>query len=432
MCVKFVETKEELTELVELVSNHESKWFVMWVDYNKHPLNTDISFISISVKEQFYVIGLNHVDLLCFDIDELQPLFDTNTEKYVFQSKKVLHSLNLSGKVFDIDSYIYLNSLDTIDYDTHFEELFNKLYIMGVFDNQVESIPIMRLTQSVQELFNEYNDIDTSLHGYDWFNDKYTPTLKNLESRGLTVHRDKLIEHYGEKQLKHVDESNRIYTEYNPFTATGRPSNRHGGLNFAGLNKKDGTREIFHSGDSVYVHFDFDGYHPRIIGELIDFELPRTSAHEYLAEVYGVGYDESKGITFRNLYGGIEDQYKDHPFFAQTDEFIQKHWEQVKEDGYVETLYRKILLSWIENPNPQKVFNYLLQAIETEKNVDKMNKIFDIIDGTDIYLILYTYDSFLFQVPNDVDKIKLREIYSVLTEGGYPITYSYGKTYQEL
>lgn len=430
--MKIVESHEELSKLVDIVSDRESHWFVMWVDSEKHPLNTHISFISIQVQGEVHVVGLDHVDLICFDTDELSDLFATDSPKYIFQKKKVLHSLNLSGKLYDVDSYYYLDSMETIDYNSHFEHLTNRLYMMGVYDDHIKSIPIMKLSESVQELFNKYSGVNPQLEGYLWFNEKYIPTLTKLESRGLLVDKSKLVDKYSEKQLKHVDENQRVYTEYNPFTATGRPSNRHGGVNYAGLNKKDGTREIFYSGDSVFVHFDFDGYHPRIIGELIDFELPRTSAHEYLADIYGVGYDESKGITFKNLYGGIMDEYKDHPFFKQTDEFINKHWEQVTEDGYIKTLYREILLSWVSDINPQKAFNYLLQAIETEKNIDKLDKIFDIIDETDIYLILYTYDSFLFEVPKNVDKLKLREIYNILTSGGYPITYSYGTTYQEL
>ena len=429
--MNIVETRDELLALTELVSNHDSIWFVMWLDLEKHPRNSNISFISIKVKNEFYVVGLDHVDLLCFDKSDLDDLFNTSGDKYIFQKQKVLHSLKLKGNLYDIDSFHYLNSMDIIDYESYFEHLLNKLYIVGVYDDHIPSIPIMRLTESVQELFKDYSGINTSIAGYEWFNEIYRPILTKLESRGLLVDVEKLIDHYGSRQRKHIKDG-RVYTEYNPFTSTGRPSNRHGGVNFAGLNKKDGTRSIFHSGDSVFVHFDFDGYHPRLIGELVDFDFPKTSAHEYLADIYNVDYDEAKSITFRNLYGGIEAKYKNEPFFKETDEFINKHWEQINEDGYIETLYRKILISWIEDVNPQKAFNYLLQAIETEKNIDKLNKIFDIIDGTEIFLILYTYDSFLFEVSNDVDKIKLREIYSVLTEGGYPITYSYGKTYQEL
>ena len=36
-----------------------------------------------------------------------------------------------------------------------------------------------------------------------------------------------------------------VYSEYNPYTTTGRPSNRFGGTNFAALNKTDGSREKY-------------------------------------------------------------------------------------------------------------------------------------------------------------------------------------------
>ena len=35
------------------------------------------------------------------------------------------------------------------------------------------------------------------------------------------------------------------YTQYNPYTSTGRPSNRYNGINYAALNKEDGTRDRF-------------------------------------------------------------------------------------------------------------------------------------------------------------------------------------------
>ena len=51
-----------------------------------------------------------------------------------------------------------------------------------------------------------------------------------------------------------------VYSEYNPYTSTGRPSNRFGGMNFAALNKSDGSREQFISrfNNGVLVEMDFD------------------------------------------------------------------------------------------------------------------------------------------------------------------------------
>ena len=87
---------------------------------------------------------------------------------------------------------------------------------------------------------------------------------------------------------------------------------------------------------------------------------------------------------------------------------------------------------WIESANPQKVFNYLLQAVETEMNVDKMVKILDYIKGSGISLELYTYDSFLFDVPADVDKESIKALKDIIESGGFPIKANWGKTYGNL
>jgi hypothetical protein len=89
-------------------------------------------------------------------------------------------------------------------------------------------------------------------------------------------------------------------------------------------------------------------------------------------------------------------------------------------------------LSWVEQSNPQKVFNYLLQAYETEMNVDKMKTILDYIKGSGISLELYTYDSFLFDVPMNVDKSLIKGLKNIIEEDGYPIKASWGKTYGNL
>ena len=52
------------------------------------------------------------------------------------------------------------------------------------------------------------------------------------------------------------------YTQYNLFTSTGRPSNTFNGINYAALNKEDGSRNRFISRfeNGMLVEFDFDAY----------------------------------------------------------------------------------------------------------------------------------------------------------------------------
>jgi hypothetical protein len=70
--------------------------------------------------------------------------------------------------------------------------------------------------------------------------------------------------------------------------------------------------------------------------------------------------------------------------------------------------------------------------VETEMNVDKMGKILDYIVGSGITLDLYTYDSFLFDVPENADKDTIKGLKDIIEDGGFPIKASWGKTYGNL
>jgi hypothetical protein len=202
-------------------------------------------------------------------------------------------------------------------------------------------------------------------------------------------------------------------------------------VNYAALNKTDGSRDVFVS-DGIFLQMDYNAYHPRLIAKLVKYDAPDGNMHQWLADQYGCSVDESKGITFQLLYGGIDDEFRQIPYFDKVADYIDNLWIETQRNGYLQTPHREIPLSWIEQPNAQKVFNYLLQALETEINVDKMQKILECIKGSRIEFSLYTYDSFLFDVPVDVDKEIIKKLKRIIEEGGYPIKANWGKTYGNL
>jgi hypothetical protein len=162
---------------------------------------------------------------------------------------------------------------------------------------------------------------------------------------------------------------------------------------------------------------------------LIKYKLPDTSVHQWLADQYGCSYDESKGRTFKILYGGVSDEDRKIPFFDKVDKFINKLQLDAIKNGFIQTPKgRKIPLGWIEKPNAQKFFNYILQATETEFNIEVLNK----LKENDLPLpILYTYDSFLFEFDeSEVETIK--KIKSVLESYGFPVKADWGKNYGEV
>jgi hypothetical protein len=421
-----IESIEELNELKQKLETEPSVWYPMWVDNEKHPLNTNISFVFISTDSNRYILPQQHSDCLGLTNKQIVEVLNTKGEKWVFQKKKLLHSFqNLRDGLNDIDTSYFLKTGEVIDYSQPFQHLITPYYHKGYRDDIIQSIPILKLCESIEnELSKVYKDKSST---YDWYNNKFIPTLSEMEGYGVRVDRKKFIDRWPQAS-KHISSDNLVYTEYNPFTVTGRPSNRHGGVNYAALNKSDGSRECFVS-DGIFLQMDYNAYHPRLIGKLIGFQMPDGNVHEWLAEQYGCDVNEGKGITFQLLYGGIDDTFRQIPYLNAVADYIDELWIETQKWGYLQTKYRRIPLSWIEGSNPQKVFNYLLQALETEMNVDKLEKILEHIRGTDCRFSLYTYDSVLLDYPIDGNTKLALELKEIITEGGFPIKGSWGIDY---
>lgn len=426
-----VETISELKELKAFIDGKPSYWFPMWVDFELHPLNNELSFIFIYCDGKNYILSHKHVDTLSIDLEGIYDVLSTKGYKWIFQTKKFLNTLKMSGfNLYDIDTAWFLKTAQTIDYRQPFEGLLHSWKRNGYQTNLIQSIPILKLGEIIQTLIPKYTDLDDSNYNFNWYNTTYIPLLSEIEQNGVRVDGKKFTDRWSHSS-KHISPTSKVYTEYNPFTITGRPSNRYGGVNFSALNKTDGSRECFVS-DGVFLQMDYDAYHPRIIGKLIGYPLPTGSVHQWLSEQYGVEYSEGKGVTFQLLYGGIPDEFLEIPYFKQVKEYIDTLWVKVNRLGYLPTLKRRIPLSWIDTPTPQKVFNYLLQAVETEINIQKLGKILDVIRDTDVGIALYGYDSFVFDYPTDISTDIAKVLKEIIEDGGFPIKASWGVDYSKV
>ena len=131
---------------------------------------------------------------------------------------------------------------------TNAHEHFNRVYWGKANINCI--IPIMKHLEMSRLVVDEikkgvFGSIQDSFSTY---NNDVIPNLYNIEKNGLQT------------------TDGMVYSEYNPYTATGRPSNRFGGINFAALNKKDGSRKKFisrYGKDGMLIEMDYDAYHLR-------------------------------------------------------------------------------------------------------------------------------------------------------------------------
>ena len=183
-------------------------------------------------------------------------------------------------------------------------------------------IPIWKHYEQFKEWKKFYGDVKISK-----FSQLYPKGLQWIEKNGLST------------------ESGLEYTQYNSLTTTSRPSNTFGGINYAALKKDGGVRDRFVSrfdGGKLY-QLDFDGYHIRLIGKLIGVNIPLdVKAHKWLADQYGADIKDAKAITFRQLYGGVEDEYYHIPFFQKTSDYINSMWMDFLRNRHKYTNYESI------------------------------------------------------------------------------------------
>jgi len=180
-----------------------------------------------------------------------------------------------------------------------------------------------------------------------------------------------------------------------------------------------------------------------LLAELVDYQFPdKVSVHEHLGKFYfqkeeltPAEYSESKSISFRQLYGGIGQEYLEIPFFAKVHEYTQLLWGQYKRDGFIETpmFGRKLFKSFFSEMNAAKLLNYLLQSYETERNMAVIHNILLRTKSYTSKLILYTYDSFLWDFDKRDGAMLIKLIKEELEQNGkFPIKLEIGPDYSNM
>ena len=271
-----INTVQQYSHLETLIQKNDSIVLLVNSDVNLHSIENRISLLYVCVGDEEFMLPINH--------SESTMKFKTISTKktiWVFDKKSYLHNPYFkSTDVRDLNYSYYLKHnvpFETEKYLTNAHHFYNRVHYNKSNVNDV--IPLLKHYEYLKELRK-------NLQEYMIKNDEIIlEVLSKIETNGLQT-TDKLV-----------------YSEYNPFTSTGRPSNRFGGLNFAALNKTDGSRKQFISRfkEGVLVEFDFDAYHPRLIGDIVGYEFPNGSGHNHLAKTYGLSYDEGKALTFKYL-----------------------------------------------------------------------------------------------------------------------------------
>ena len=402
--MKIVDSNKQLRKRISQLQGERVMVYPILTSLDKHSIHTRVSALIISDGTLDLFINYHNIDAT--KIDE-KVEFHNFKEVYIVGMKDFLYHYHFLPNMYDLEMSLFWQAKN-FDVD---EKPIYTIFRRRQAPKANDLIPIWKHYEQFQDWKKIFGDSKISK-----FSQLYPKSLGWIEKSGLYTN------------------MGYEYTHYNPLTTTSRPSNTFKGTNYAALKKDDGVRSRFISRfeNGKLYQLDFDGYHIRLIAKLIGVDIPLDKkAHEWLANQYGKDLSEAKAITFRQLYGGVEDEYYHIPFFKKTSDYINSLWLDFLRNREVLTPILQRKIKFDENLNKNKLFNYILQALETERNILIIDKLSKINLKQKSVPILYTYDSILFDVDENEDNY-IREVKRIMEKDGFPTQLEVGNNYDNM
>jgi hypothetical protein len=416
-----IETQEQLNQLV--LHNYKEAFIeIIPSSYDIHPALNNVSLIYLRPCEinKGFFICIDHSESLKISQNLAEKALKTYTKLYTINKKELLHYIPLKSS-WDIN--ISFKEYERPLTQTH--KIFYKQYPERTDINKI--IPIVKHYEMCEQIFSDFqSNIKEKYTKYEqFFNERTSIIFNAIERKGIQIDLQLFSQYFYET------EQNLIYTQYNIKTVTSRPSNHFNGVNYAALNKKNGCKRSFIAKNSYLLEMDVSAMHPSIIAGLIKYTFDTTDIHQHFAELYNVSYDEAKQITFRQLYGGIYEQYKHLEFFTKTDQYIQKLWEKFKSNGYIKVPISGHIIRQedVGEITPQKLFNLFIQATETAINCIIGWEILRLLRNHKTELIHTVYDSYLFDIDDEEEHL-IEQIQSIFHKYGFNIKQKQGPNYK--
>lgn len=443
--VSVIDSKKEFEDFKRKIKNTSSCVVVpIFSDERKNPNETSLSLLIVSFdKDDTYIICSDHSESV-FDVSDIS--FLKNVKKvYVYDKKKFLQAGYNFGNFVDIQLLKWFKSTETFSFQKlpkYFQSFPRSGHKVSSYD-----LPIFKISEyydgevkKLHQIVSEYNDIINE-SSFKRYNQDFIEVFSEIESNGLEIERSRFYEVFRDKIEREFD--NRVYTNYNIYTSTGRPSNSNHNINFSALDSEENQKDPFISrfSDGFLVNFDYDAFHLRLIGNLVGYELPSESFHKYLGKKYfgknelsDKEYEESKNITFQLLYGRDLEEARNLEFFKKTYDMKNEMWDLYKEYGMVQTpMFKRMIYSdHLSEMNPGKVFSYVLQGYETEFNVVVLKKVIDLLKNYKTEIILYTYDSFLFDYSFSDGKGVIKKIKNIMETNDMMVKSYIGRRFNEM
>jgi len=366
------------------------------------------------------MICIDHSEALNVQIKHVNQVLKSFDEIYVRDKKTFLYYFQLKSSL-DISHILPTYIHPTTQVHTHFYNTYSSRLDI----NRI--IPLVKHYQRCEAIFEQVKNHCVTLIRKT--NDVLAYSFLFIEKNGIKINETLFKQYFKPTNESFSIKDGKIYTQYNLHTTTGRPSNSFNGVNFAALNKDNGCRQAFIPEHDRFMEIDISAYHPNIVAQLVDYRFDKP-IYEAFAEYAGVEIKQAKELMFKQLYGGIYTEYKQWEFFIKVQEYIDKIWEHFETLNWVmvPNSGKYFYKDRLGEMNPQKLFNYFLQNLETVNNSRIIQDIIKVLRGKNTKLVLYTYDAFLFDL-DDTEKDIIDELKEIFSSRELQIKYKYGTDY---
>lgn len=409
-----------------------------------HPKLTTPSLIYIRPlnDRKGYIISIDHSEGLKLDFEKVKSVLRIYKTVYCLDSK--YHSYFIDNFLVDLNFTLIENreKPKEISADTTIDLLIYSRCMEVGYWNVNKVIPIGKHYEHYEKEFEYLAPFikKTEYISNQEFYQEYQKVYKQVEESGIGINTECFPQYFTpQNSIKSFYKTGKIYTRYNLYNITTRPTNAFNGINFLAINKENHSRQCFVPRNDFFIEFDFDGYHIRLIANLINYNLPNNiSIHTYFGQQYfnkeeltEEEYRESKQITFQNIYGGIAEEWRHIPFFEQLEKYIQALDRELFTKKKIQMPTGKWLYA-DEVKNSLTAFNYFIQNLETKTNVHILGELFKVLDGMKSKILLVVYDSFLLDFSREDGKQLLTLIQECIKKQGYKVKVKYGENYDSL
>tara|TARA_B100000963_G_scaffold169665_1_gene147599 strand:+ start:4292 stop:5623 length:1332 start_codon:yes stop_codon:yes gene_type:complete len=407
--------------------------------YSFHPklTNTTALYVRILKSIHGYIIPIDHSEGLNVDKDRILEILNSCSKLYTLNKKELLYHFPLPNAI-DLSLLYSMTYFERLEYSKE-SSLLNYYYnkFRGKSDiNRL--VPLSKLYEICENLYNKVSDfINLEIpDGFKFYNNTATSVFYLLEQQGIDIFYEAFVEKFNPRDTQFNINNNTVFTSYNLYNATSRPTNSFNSINFAAIPHTKEHRKCFKPKGDYFVEFDFDGYHLRLLCEQISYKLTNESAHKQLAKLYfgkdnitDEEYTKAKQINFQAIYGKIPEEHKDLEIFKEIQEYIDAMWSMYNDNGVVwNPQSSKPFTKELKDMHPAKLMNYMMQSLETSNNVLILKEILRYLRNKKTKVVLYTYDALLFDFSKEDGKETLQEIQKILEKSNkYPVKFKFSK-----